>query len=137
MHGHGNTVLHGRVADLVRLEDSARGGEIGMNLAHGVRLAQLDEIFLQVDIFAGERGGGAFRRDALPQVSVLPGDHILHPGKVVFLISLSQPDAGVHADVAEVVHGKRDFHPNGFADRGNVLAEHAIPLSVTSVATNG
>jgi hypothetical protein len=90
VHGHRDSVFHGGVADLMGLEDAAGGGDIRMNLADCVLLAQVDETFLQVDIFAGENGRGALHGDVLEKLGVLPGNHILHPGKVVFLVGLSR-----------------------------------------------
>ena len=36
VESHGDAVLLSDIADLVRLEDTAGGGEIRLNLAHGV-----------------------------------------------------------------------------------------------------
>jgi hypothetical protein len=94
-----------------------------MNLTYSVLRAEIDKAFLQVDVFAGQYRCGTFRGDVLQHLGVLPGHHIFDPGEVVLLISLSQPDDGIHADVAQVVHGQRDFHSDRFAGRRYILAQ--------------
>ena len=94
-----------------------------MNLADGVLLAQVDEALFQVDIFTGQDGGGALRRDVLQHLGVLPRNHVLHPRQVVFLVRLAQADDGVHAQVAEVVHRERNLHADRVAHRRHVFAQ--------------
>ena len=62
VHRHRHAVLHGRVADLMRLKNSARGGDIGVNLADRLLLAQIDEALLQVDVLAGQDRRRGFHR---------------------------------------------------------------------------
>ena len=62
------------------------------------------------------------------QVGVLPRDHVFEPGHVVLLERLAQPDAGIHADVAEVVGGERDIHADLLAHRGHIVGHHLDAL---------
>ena len=124
VHGHRHAVFHSGVADLMGFEDAARRRDVRMNLADSVLLAQIDERLLQVNIFAGQDRSGTFHRDALQQVGVLPGNYILYPGEIVFLVSLAQSNDGMHADVAQVIHGERNFHTHGFARRCHVGTKH-------------
>ena len=124
VHGHRYAIFLGHVSDLVRFEDAARGRKIGVNLADCMLFAQNMKWFLQVNVFAGEDGGGAFLRNLLEQVRIGPGNHILHPGQVVFFISLAEANNGLHAEMSEMVHGKGDFHAYSIAHGCNVLLEH-------------
>src|ERR1035438_10115862 len=123
VHGHGYAQLHSRFADFVRLQDSAGSGNVRMDLADGVLLTQVDEVFFQVDILTGPDRRGAVIRDVLQHVGILPRNHIFHPGKVELLVSLPQPDDGVHAQVAEVIHGRRNLHADGLARGLHILGE--------------
>ena len=105
-------------------QDASSGGEVRLNLAYRVLLTQHLKRFLQINIFASENGGGALFRNLLEQVSIIPGNDIFDPRQVVFFIGLAQSDDGLHAKMPEVVHGKGNFHSDGFAHGGDILLEH-------------
>jgi hypothetical protein len=90
--GHGDAVVLRRVADLLGLEDAAGGQQVGMD-DRDAGLEQRLEAFLEVDVLAGaDRHRGRFLQ--LPVLlGVLPGDHVLEPGRGVFLDALREADA--------------------------------------------
>ena len=83
---------------------------------------------LRIDVLAGQERNIDVLVDLLQQIGVLPGDHVFEPRDIVFLQRLAQPDAGVDADVAEVVRGKRDIHADLFAHRGHEVGHQLRAL---------
>ena len=107
--GHGDAVVLRHVADLLGLEDAARGQQVRVDDRDAAALEQRLEAFLEVDVLAGaDRHRGASLQ--LPVLlGVLPGDHVLEPGRHVFLDPLGEPDAVLQRDVADMVDGERDL----------------------------
>src|SRR6185436_15117116 len=99
-----------RVADLLGFQDSSRRREIRMNDVDRVRATQLDELLFQVDVFAGENRDVDRVGDLLEKVRVGPWHHVLEPRKVVLLEPLSETDAAIDANMAEMIGTKRDVH---------------------------
>ena len=66
--------------------------------------------------------------DLLQQIGVLPRDHVFQPRHVVFLQRFAQPDAGVHADVAEVVRRQRHVHADDLAHLPDVVGHQGDTL---------
>ena len=56
-------------------------------------------------------------------LGVLPGDHVLEPGRTVLLDPLRQPDAVVQRDVAEMVDRERDLVADLGPHLGDVLLQ--------------
>jgi hypothetical protein len=54
-----------------------------MNDIHRVRPAQLDEVFLQINIFAREDGDVHRVGNLLQEVGALPRDHVFQPRHIV------------------------------------------------------
>ena len=84
---------------------------------------QVGEALLEVDVLArADR-----RRDRLRQppvlVGELPGEHVLVPGQREPVERPPQADAGLQAQVAEVVGGQRDLVADLLAHLRHVLAE--------------
>ena len=94
-----------------------------MDLTYCVLLAQVDEALLQVNVLAGQDGRWAFGGDVRQHIGVLPGNHILHPGKVELLVSLPQPDDRVHAKVPQMVHRQGNLHADRLARGLHKFAE--------------
>ena len=59
---------------------------------------------------------------------VLPGDHVLEPGRRVFLDPLRQTDAVLQRDVADMVDRERNLPSDDLADLGDVLLQKVEPL---------
>ena len=59
---------------------------------------------------------------------VLPGDHVLEPGRIVLLDPLRETDAVLQRDVTEMVDGERDLRADHFADLGDVLLQEVEAL---------
>src|ERR1035437_10722608 len=97
LHGHGNTVTVRHVPDLLSLQNSARGQQVGMDDVHRMLAAEHLERLLQENVFAGEHGDIDGVGDLLPQSGLLPGNHVLQPGEVVLGERLAQADAPVDA----------------------------------------
>ena len=125
--GHGDAVVLRRVADLLGLEDAARGQQVGVD-HRDAALEQRLEAFLEVDVLAGaDRHRGRFLQ--LPVlVGVLPGDHVLEPGRHVLLDPLGEPDAVLQRDVADVVDGERNLVADDLANLVDVLLEQVDAL---------
>ena len=88
VHGHRYSIFLGQVADLVRFQDAARCRKIRVNLADGMPFAQHAKRLFQVNILAGENRRGTLVGNLFEQIGIGPGDYVLHPGQVVFFISL-------------------------------------------------
>ena len=92
------------------------------------RLEQRLEAFLEVDVLAGaDRHRGRLLQLAV-LLGVLPGDHVLEPGRHVFLDAPGQADAVLQRDVADMVDGERDLVADDLADLGDVLLEQVDAL---------
>ena len=59
---------------------------------------------------------------------VLPGDHVLEPGRRVLLDPLRETDAVLQRDVAEMVDRERDLRPDHLAHLGDVLLQEVEAL---------
>ena len=121
--GHRHAVLLGQVADLLVLEDAARGEHVGVDDRNAAGFEQRFEAFLQVDVFAGADRDVDRLAQAHVLVGVLPGDHVLDPGQVVFFQALAQADAVLQGDMAEVVGGQRDGVADDRAHIGHVFLQ--------------
>src|ERR1041385_6577694 len=115
VHRHGNGKFFGHVADFVRLENSAGGREVGMYFADGMLLAQPTEWLFQIDVFSGQNWRGTLIRDFFKQICVLPWNDVFHPRQVEFFIGLAEADDGLNPEMAEMIHGKRNFHADRVA----------------------
>ena len=125
---HGDAVVLRHVADLLGLEDAAAGEQVRVDDRDAAALEQRLEALLQVDVLAGaDRHRGRLLQ--LPVlVGVLPGDHVLEPGRHVFLDPPGEPDAVLQRDVADVVDGERNLHADHLADLGDVLLQQVEAL---------
>src|SRR5471032_2855207 len=128
MHGHRHAMFLGAIADLLGLQNAARSCQVRMDNVHRVAAAQLHERLFDKDIFPGKQGHFDVFVDLLQQLGALPGHHVFEPCRIVFLQRLGQPDAGAHADVAEVVHGERYLHAHLFADGGHEIGHQLSAL---------
>ena len=91
-------------------------------------LEQRLEAFLEIDVLAG---ADRHRRRLLQVpvgIGILPGDHILEPGRNVLLDAPRQTNAALQRDVTDVVDGERDFHPDDIANLGDVLLQQVDAL---------
>ncbi|OLD79696.1 MAG: hypothetical protein AUF67_15050 [Acidobacteria bacterium 13_1_20CM_58_21] len=97
VQSHRHAVFLGQVSDFVSFQDASSGGEVRLNLAYRVLLTQHLKRFLQINIFACEKGRGALFRNLLEQVSISPGNDVFDPRQVVFFIGFAQTDDGLQA----------------------------------------
>src|ERR1019366_8186097 len=124
MQRHGNAVRLRHVADLFGFENAAGGQQIRVNDIHRVVPAQHLERLFQVDVLTGEDGEIHRVGDLLQQLRLLPGDHVLEPGEVVLGERLTQPDATVNAQAAEMIAGERNVHAHHVADHTDEIGHH-------------
>ncbi len=92
-----------------------------MHKVDRMRVDELDEGLLQIDVFSREGGQVDVAGDLLPELGVLPGHHVLEPGKLVRREGSAQANGVVDGEVAEVVGGQRDLVADGFTDGRDVL----------------
>src|SRR6267143_5045741 len=128
VQSHGDAVLLGHVADLVRLEDTAGCSEVRLNLADGMLVTKYSERLFQVDVLSREDRSRTLVRNLFEQIGVHPRNHVLHPRQVVFLVRLAQTDDRLHSQMAQMIHRERNFHPDGVAHSGDVRLEHGDPF---------
>ena len=128
VHGHRHATFFGHVADLVSFEDAARSGQVRVNLADSMTLAQNAKRLFKVNIFTGENGSGTRVGNLLEQLRIGPRNHILHPGQIVFFVCLAEPNDGLHAKMSQVVHRERDLHAYSIAHGGDVLLKQRDTL---------
>ena len=99
-----------------------------MDHADGAALQQGFKAFGQENVLARADGDGGAVAQALVLVGILPGDHVLRPGDVVFLDPPAQADAVLHAEVAEVVDGQGHLIPDDAADLLHILLQDVQAL---------
>ena len=94
-----------------------------MNHRDGVRFQQGHEAFFEVDVLAGADGGQHRLLEPQPLIGQLPGDHVFVPGQAEGVERLTQADAGLDIDSAEVIRRQWDFITDDVADLADVFDE--------------
>src|SRR5262245_37476477 len=92
-----------------------------MDDVDGVVAAELDETLFEKNILSGGCGKVDGIGNSLPEIGALPGNKILQPGYSEFLQGFSQTDGRVYADMAEVIHGERNFIPDDISNHADVV----------------
>src|SRR5690606_41451176 len=77
-----------------------------------MRIAELDEFFLEVNVFAGDGGRFKGQRDLLPLIGEHPRYQVLQPCQPILFASPSETYRDVEIEVTVVIRGKRDGVPN-------------------------
>ena len=128
MHGHGNAVTLRQVADPFVLKDAAGSQNIGMDDADSAGSQKRLESFGKENILTGADGHGGAVAQPFVLIGVLPGNHVFRPGNIVFFNAAAQPDAILHADMAEMIDGQGNVITDDAADIPNIFLQHIQPL---------
>ena len=121
---HGNTVLIGHVGDLLHLQSTAAGKNVGVDHRDSAALDQRLKAFFQVNILTGADGDGGGIVQAHILVGVHPGDQILCPGQIVFLHAAAEADAAIRGYVTEMVHSQRHLIANDLTHLTHIFFQH-------------
>ncbi len=111
------------VGDLLGLQHSARGQQVGMQNVHGTGLDHLAKAIPQVELFAGGRGCLDGIGHLLVAGDVPPGHGVFQPGQAIRFHRLTKANDlfGGHQAMPEVVRAQGDVPSGRLAHGGDDL----------------